>query len=368
MAYLLQGINGLLFLLGMLGNFLTVFVVLKKTHMQTCTNKLILSLAVSDCLYLSCIPFNIITSVTNEWIFGTAVCKLYYAIHCISIFSGSLTFTLLSVDRFIAVSYPFSVSKHRFSLFIIFFIVLAWVLAILASSPVMVYSNATRIDNSLEFMMTPFNHIQDQIFFEAEPPNIEATAYEDLEHQQRPFEEYHFQQNEFYYIDDMNLTDLEKYSEMEFLLHNNDSNFMQYLHEQPSYSSFVTSNLDDKHLHTYYDHLLTKLTNFSLLLPVFNNFSYELVNNIELKPLICSVVFPESHDNSIRQTYVIYSIVFGFLIPIITITVFYSLLISKISEKNRSKKLNHEKLLKKKPNVDKLRRKALIVSESNVLC
>ena len=68
----------LLLLLGLPGNSLVVYVVLRHGPMKTVTNLLLMNLAFSDLLFLCfCVPFFVANFITNDWTFGAGMCKYF---------------------------------------------------------------------------------------------------------------------------------------------------------------------------------------------------------------------------------------------------------------------------------------------------
>lgn len=66
-----------IFVVGILGNLLVVFVVVGNSHMRTITNKFIVNLAIGDLMVtIICLPPSILTDVTGNWYFGKTMCKL----------------------------------------------------------------------------------------------------------------------------------------------------------------------------------------------------------------------------------------------------------------------------------------------------
>lgn len=76
----------IVFILGLIGNFLVVFVVVRNKHMRTITNLFIVNLSVADFLVLLiCLPATVLTDVTETWFMGRAMCKLVHYLQ-VSIF------------------------------------------------------------------------------------------------------------------------------------------------------------------------------------------------------------------------------------------------------------------------------------------
>lgn len=63
----------IVFIIGLTGNTLVIYVVLRFSNMQTVTNMYILNLAIADECFLIGIPFLITTMNMGHWIFGRAM-------------------------------------------------------------------------------------------------------------------------------------------------------------------------------------------------------------------------------------------------------------------------------------------------------
>ena len=124
---------------GLFGNTLVIYVVLKFSKMQTVTNRYILNLAIADESFLIGIPFLLTTMYLNEWIFGSFLCKLYMVSTSITQFSSSIFLLIMSADRFIAVCHPISSPRFRTQLVSKIVSLLAWGISALIMLPVMLY-------------------------------------------------------------------------------------------------------------------------------------------------------------------------------------------------------------------------------------
>ena len=74
----LQIFYALVCLVGLCGNTLVIYVVLRYSKMQTVTYIYILMLAIADEIFLLGIPFLITTMIQRNWVFGFHMCKIYY--------------------------------------------------------------------------------------------------------------------------------------------------------------------------------------------------------------------------------------------------------------------------------------------------
>ena len=105
------------------------------------TNFYLINLAFSDFFYTMSIPILMCTIYFKRWIFGFYFCKTYLT--CFYLFQCSSAFILivLSVDRFLSVKYPLSVSTFRHPSLARFIIVFMWLCSLLFITPVLLYTS-----------------------------------------------------------------------------------------------------------------------------------------------------------------------------------------------------------------------------------
>ncbi|KAI4888739.1 hypothetical protein NFI96_009816 [Prochilodus magdalenae] len=72
-----------------------------------------LSLAVSDFIFCSTLPFYVIHKVTNNWPFGLFMCKFNYFIMWLNMYSSIFLLTIISVDRCVVVMFPVWAQNQR---------------------------------------------------------------------------------------------------------------------------------------------------------------------------------------------------------------------------------------------------------------
>lgn len=92
-----QGLYGTVFVVGVLGNSLVIYVVLRYSKMQTVTNLYILNLAVADQCFLIGIPFIMTTMGLGCWPFGNVMCKASHIPHWPTSTCSNVKFTAISV-------------------------------------------------------------------------------------------------------------------------------------------------------------------------------------------------------------------------------------------------------------------------------
>lgn len=126
---------------GLLGNTLVIYVVVRFSKMQTVTNMYIVNLAVADECFLIGIPFLIATMSLQFWPFGNTMCKLYMTTTSINQFTSSIFLTIMSADRYVAVCHPISSPKIRTPFVSKIVSLTAWSASALLMIPVFMYAS-----------------------------------------------------------------------------------------------------------------------------------------------------------------------------------------------------------------------------------
>ena len=132
----------LIFLLGIVGNSLVVFVVCRNKSMQSVTNVFITNLAVSDILMcLLCVPFTPIPFFMANWVFGKFLCHLVPFSLGVCVYVSTLTSLAIAIDRYFVIVHPF---KPRMKLGVcLLLIIVIWIVAISISLPLAIYYKFT---------------------------------------------------------------------------------------------------------------------------------------------------------------------------------------------------------------------------------
>ncbi|XP_058838583.1 somatostatin receptor type 2-like [Topomyia yanbarensis] len=132
-------------LIGVMGNTLVIYVVLRFSNMQTVTNMYILNLAIADECFLIGIPFLIATMHMRRWVFSGAMCKAYMVSTSITQFTSSIFLFIMSADRYIAICHHISSPKYRTPLVSRVVSALAWLASAIIMLPIMIYGNSVEI-------------------------------------------------------------------------------------------------------------------------------------------------------------------------------------------------------------------------------
>ncbi|XP_072531535.1 opioid receptor, delta 1a [Salminus brasiliensis] len=123
---------------GLLGNILVMYGVVRYTKMKTATNIYIFNLALADALATSTLPFQSAKYLMNTWPFGEPLCKLVIAIDYYNMFTSIFTLTMMSVDRYIAVCHPVRALEFRTPVKAKIINVCIWILSSAIGVPIMI--------------------------------------------------------------------------------------------------------------------------------------------------------------------------------------------------------------------------------------
>ncbi|NXP64365.1 SSR4 protein, partial [Chloropsis cyanopogon] len=132
----LQCVYGLVCLLGLLGNALVIFVILRYAKMKTATNIYLLNLAIADELFMLSVPFVATAAALRHWPFGRALCRTVLGMDGLNMFSSVFCLTVLSLDRYIAVVHPLRAASYRRPRVAKLVNGGVWLLALLVASPI----------------------------------------------------------------------------------------------------------------------------------------------------------------------------------------------------------------------------------------
>ncbi|XP_034024727.1 growth hormone secretagogue receptor type 1-like [Thalassophryne amazonica] len=142
----------LIFIIAVVGNTLTILIIQHFKDMKTTTNLYLSSMAISDLVIFLCLPFDLYRLWKYvPWLFGDVVCRFYHYIFECCTSATILHITALSIERYLAISFPLRskvvVTKRRVQ-----YIILAlWIFALASAAPILFlvgveYDNDTHAD------------------------------------------------------------------------------------------------------------------------------------------------------------------------------------------------------------------------------
>ncbi|XP_002734911.1 QRFP-like peptide receptor [Saccoglossus kowalevskii] len=147
----------IVFIVAVLGNSAVVIILVKFRRMRTVTNIYLLSLACSDlALAVFCLPFDALYSLTTNWPFGEAMCKISRFVQTSSVAINVLTLTAIAADRHIAIVYPIKAIRLRTNRRAVVLLTVIWFVSALIMSPLLFVYGTRQIceSNTVDNMHT----------------------------------------------------------------------------------------------------------------------------------------------------------------------------------------------------------------------
>uniref|UniRef100_A0A8C6T228 Lysophosphatidic acid receptor 6b n=1 Tax=Neogobius melanostomus TaxID=47308 RepID=A0A8C6T228_9GOBI len=104
---LYSAVFSLVFVVGLLFNTAAVYIFACTLKIRNETTTYMMNLVVSDSLFVLSLPFRIVYFVKQEWIFHKVFCKISVALFYTNMYGSILFLSCISIDRFLAIVYPF---------------------------------------------------------------------------------------------------------------------------------------------------------------------------------------------------------------------------------------------------------------------
>ncbi|XP_048880151.1 C-C chemokine receptor type 1-like isoform X2 [Brienomyrus brachyistius] len=133
-ALFLPVFYSLLFVVGVTGNGLVMWVILMSVNLLSIVDICLLNLAVADLLLLITLPFLAHYS-RADWVFGSGMCKVVMGSYYIGFNSSIFFVVIMSIDRYLAVVHAVKSLRTMSRKYRVIMIVITWVIGLLASFP-----------------------------------------------------------------------------------------------------------------------------------------------------------------------------------------------------------------------------------------
>uniref|UniRef100_A0A8C9QUE2 Neuropeptide Y receptor type 6-like n=1 Tax=Scleropages formosus TaxID=113540 RepID=A0A8C9QUE2_SCLFO len=129
-------------LVGLFGNLCLIHIIRQRKEVHNVTNLLIANLSLSDVLIcIMCIPFTVVYTLMDYWVFGETMCKVSNFVQCLSVSVSSFSLVLIAVERYQLIVNPRgwkpSISQAYLG------IVFIWLGSAILSAPFLVFFQLT---------------------------------------------------------------------------------------------------------------------------------------------------------------------------------------------------------------------------------
>ncbi|XP_053166548.1 type-1 angiotensin II receptor [Hemicordylus capensis] len=139
----------IIFIIGIFGNSLVVIVIFCYIKLKTVASVFLLNLALADLCFLVTLPlWAAYTAMQYHWPFGNCLCKLASASLTFNLYASVFLLTCLSIDRYLAIVHPMKSRLRRTMLIARITCIIIWLLAALASLPVIIHRSVFFIENA----------------------------------------------------------------------------------------------------------------------------------------------------------------------------------------------------------------------------
>ncbi|KAL2101326.1 hypothetical protein ACEWY4_003087 [Coilia grayii] len=127
-------------IVGLCGNALVIYVILRYAKMKTVTNIYILNLAVADVLFMLGLPFIALQLALVNWPFGLSLCRVVMTVDSLNQFTSIFCLMVMSIDRYLAVVHPIKSTRWRKPRVAKMVNLAVWVVSLLVNLPIIIYS------------------------------------------------------------------------------------------------------------------------------------------------------------------------------------------------------------------------------------
>uniref|UniRef100_H2ULF9 Neuropeptide Y receptor Y4 n=1 Tax=Takifugu rubripes TaxID=31033 RepID=H2ULF9_TAKRU len=133
---------GITMILGLLGNIGLICIITRRKEKPNVTSIFICNLSFSDILVcVFCLPFTVIYTIMDHWVFGSLLCRLVPFIQCVSVTVSVLSLVFIALERHQLIVNPAGWKPTITQAYIA--LILIWILACFTSSPFLAFQLLT---------------------------------------------------------------------------------------------------------------------------------------------------------------------------------------------------------------------------------
>ncbi|CAF3459139.1 unnamed protein product [Rotaria socialis] len=143
-GYLLIVFYYLIFILGLVGNSMVIYVAIRKKKYRNVTNCYVINLAVADLLFLTvAIPYTTYLGLVKDYTFGETICKIYMYLAYVFLLATCNTLAAMSIDRCFYIVLPAAKLQSRTPQTALIVCILIWASSLALIVPYHIISHRT---------------------------------------------------------------------------------------------------------------------------------------------------------------------------------------------------------------------------------
>lgn len=128
-------IFSIVFVVGLITNVVAIYIFTCSLKLRNETTTYMMNLVVSDLLFVCTLPLRVFYFINRNWPFGSTLCKVSVSLFYTNMYGSILFLTCISVDRFLAIVYPFRSRALRTKRNAKIVCIAVWVLVLSGSLP-----------------------------------------------------------------------------------------------------------------------------------------------------------------------------------------------------------------------------------------
>uniref|UniRef100_G1KUR5 Lysophosphatidic acid receptor 6 n=1 Tax=Anolis carolinensis TaxID=28377 RepID=G1KUR5_ANOCA len=131
----------MVFVLGLISNCAAIYIFTCTLKVRNETTTYMLNLAISDLLFVFTLPFRVYYFASKDWPFGDILCKISVTLFYINMYGSIFFLTSISIDRFLAIVYPFRSKTIRTKRNAKIACIAIWTIVIVGSIPASLFQS-----------------------------------------------------------------------------------------------------------------------------------------------------------------------------------------------------------------------------------
>ncbi|KAK2912929.1 lysophosphatidic acid receptor 6a [Channa argus] len=104
---LYSAVFSIVFVVGLITNVVAIYIFTCSLKLRNETTTYMMNLVVSDLLFVFTLPLRVFYFINQNWPFGSMLCKVSVSLFYTNMYGSMFFLTCISVDRFLAIVYPF---------------------------------------------------------------------------------------------------------------------------------------------------------------------------------------------------------------------------------------------------------------------